>query len=124
MRTLSALQERGWSLDWLLFGEGEPYRAMGGEGGGHRADSQPMRSESLRIAITLAEKALDGRTLSPDDYGELVTLIYEALVNGLPSAQVLAFARPAARGLSQGDRKDEAGQPLGGKGRTATGEGR
>lgn len=51
------------------------------------------------MAIQLAQEALDGRTLVPADYAELVDLIYEALVNGLPSAQVLAFARPAARGI-------------------------
>ena len=62
-----------------------------------------MRRDALKMAVQLAQEALDGRTLVPADYAELVDLIYEALVNGLPSAQVLAFARPAARGIAKGE---------------------
>ncbi len=64
--------------------------------------SSTPEDESLpkgSMAVQLAQEALDGRTLAPADYAELVDLIYDALVNGLPSAQVLAFARPAARGI-------------------------
>ena len=74
------------------------------------------------MAVQLAQEALDGRTLAPADYAELVDLIYDALVNGLPSAQVLAFARPAARGIgfkgkSDADPMDRPGTPIAGEGK-------
>lgn len=71
--------------------------------------SQPLRRDALTMAVQLAQEALDGRHLDPPDYAELVDLIYGALVNGLPSAQVLAFARPAARGLRMPKQGDDDG---------------
>lgn len=74
------------------------------------------------MAVQLAEEALGGRYLVPADYAELVDLIYDALVNGLPSAQVLAFARPAARGIGvkgEGNAGSvgEPGAPVAGEGK-------
>lgn len=107
LRTLLGLHGRGWNLNWLLTGEGqERLEALQDK---ELEDSEPVkkpssqipRLESLKLAIQLAEEALDGGKLEPADYAQLVTLIHDALVNGLPSAQVLAFARPAARGIGE-----------------------
>ena len=80
-----------------------------------------MQQATLSLAVQLAEEALEGKRLEPPDYGQLVSLIYDALVNGLPSAQVLAFARPAARGFSRG--KEDAAQGVGGSGKGVAGQG-
>ncbi len=79
--------------------------------------SQSVRTEDLTLAVQLAEEALEGRRLEPADYAQLVMLIHSALVNGLPSAQVLAFARPASRGL----RGKDDGSAVGGSGQGAAG---
>lgn len=99
---LARLVAEGWNINWLLTGEG-PERladlAQNAPETAPQSHSQPVRRDALKMAVQLAQEALDGRTLAPADYAELVDLIYDALVNGLPSAQVLAFARPAARGI-------------------------
>lgn len=87
-----------------------------------RSPSHGVRRDALKMAVQLAQEALDGRTLAPADYAELVDLIYDALVNGLPSAQVLAFARPAARGIGRrgeedANRMDRPGAPAAGAGK-------
>lgn len=87
-----------------------------------QSQSHAVRRDALRMAVQLAEEALDGRTLAPADYAELVDLIYDALVNGLPSAQVLAFARPAARGI--GLRGDNDAKPMDQSGAPAVGAGK
>lgn len=112
----------GWDGNWLLTGAGAERRnaLQDKDSGGNEAvpsASQPMRSEDLTLAIQLAEEALDGKRLEPADYAQLVTLIHSALVNGLPSAQVLAFARPASRGL----RGKDDGSAVGGSGQGAAG---
>ena len=84
--------------------------------------SQPLRRDALTMAVQLAQEALDGRHLDPPDYAELVDLIYGALVNGLPSAQVLAFARPAARGIGLRGETQNA-DPMDRPGEAAAGEG-
>ncbi|MCP3048365.1 helix-turn-helix domain-containing protein [Xanthomonas euvesicatoria pv. allii] len=107
----------GWNINWVLMGDG-PDRLETLQDNGFAADetadaapSQPPRLESLTLAIQLAEEALDGGRLEPADYAQLVSLIHDALVNGLPSAQVLAFARPAARGIGETEygRRDVGG---------------
>lgn len=120
---LKRLVELGWNPMWLLTGEGpERLEALQDKGSEVVAtQSQPAQLPDLKIAIKLTEEALDGRTLGPDDYAQLVTLIYDALVNGLPSAQVLAFARPASRGLS-GDTGDGE-STMGGSGAGTAGKG-
>lgn len=79
----------GCSLLWLVAGEGPMYAAPSGQ-------SQPVQQEALTMAIQLAAEALTGKYLPPDRYAELVGLIYEGLVDGLPEAQILRFARIAA----------------------------
>lgn len=56
----------------------------------------PIRAESLRMALQLADEALAGRPLDAAHKAELVSLIYELLEEGLPEAKVLRFARAAA----------------------------
>ncbi len=58
--------------------------------------SQELRREALTMALQLAAEALGGRSLPPEKHAELVSLIYEGLVDGLPEAQILRFARLAA----------------------------
>jgi hypothetical protein len=62
------------------------------------AMSQPLSAETLTMAIQLAAEALDGRSLPPPEYAELVGLIYEGLLDGLPEAKILRFARIGAHG--------------------------
>ncbi len=102
------------SLEWMATGV-EPAKPA------PLVASQAVRPEVVSLAVQLAEEALEGKRLEPPDYGQLVSLIYDALVNGLPSAQVLAFARPAARGFSRG--KEDAAQGVGGSGKGAAGQG-
>lgn len=116
---LARLVELGWNSNWVLTGKGpEQMTSVQSEEPVAQGDpSQPLRPEALRVAIQLAEEALDGGQLEPEDYAELVTLIYDALVNGLPSAQVLAFARPAARGIKE---KVDVGTDVDKPGKAAT----
>ena len=116
---LARLVGQGWNANWLLTGDG-PER---GESvfTGISGASQPLRDADLRMAVQLAQEALDGWTLPPAQFAELVTLIYDALVHGLPSAQVIALARPAARGLRKG--VEDGGSAMGGSGTDAAGDG-
>lgn len=121
---LIPLWAEGWNANWVITGEGperldahqEIPNSLSGK------DSQALRPDDLTMAVTLAQEALDGRTLPADKYGKLVTLIYDALVNGLPSAQVLAFAQPAARGLREGESDGESSS-VGGSGQRTAGRG-
>lgn len=119
---LSGYAGLGWNINWVLTGDG-PQRVEALEKQGIASDetadktpSQPPRLESLTLAIQLAEEALDGGRLEPADYAQLVSLIHGALVNGLPSAQVLAFARPAARGIGE---TEHGRRDVGGSGKKA-----
>ncbi|QWN20108.1 XRE family transcriptional regulator [Xanthomonas citri] len=122
LRTLEAIWDQGFDLHWLLFGsEEEGNKPLRGKGlvtdeTADTSPSQPPRFESLTLAIQLAEEALDGGRLEPADYAQLVSLIHDALVNGLPSAQVLAFARPAARGIGE---TENGRRDVGGSGKKA-----
>ena len=60
--------------------------------------SHPVSLPTLTIALRLAAEALnDGdMQLPPSKHAELVGLVYELLVEGLPEAKVLKFARAAA----------------------------
>ncbi|UPG86994.1 helix-turn-helix domain-containing protein [Luteibacter aegosomatis] len=109
---LAVLMGEGWNGNWLIAGQGPERTDIAVEQAPGGA-SQPLRSDELKLSIQLAEEALDGGKLEPADYAELVSLIYDALVNGLPSAQIIAFARPAARGLSH---RGNDGKAVGGKG--------
>lgn len=111
----------GRPMEWLATGV-EPAQPDATETAS-QSRSHALRRDVLKVAVQLAEEALDGRTLVPADYAELVDLIYDALANGLPSAQVLAFARPAARGIGlkgvEGDANpvDRSGSPVAGQGK-------
>ena len=83
------------SMEWLATGAG-PQNASEL---GLPADSQTVRTEDLIIAMNLADEALSGRTLRRESYAKLVALIYDAITNGLPEAQILKFAVPASKGL-------------------------
>lgn len=110
----------GVSMEWLATGDesAKPLQDKAlGESEAAPAASQSVRTEDLTLAVQLAEEALEGRRLEPADYAQLVMLIHSALVNGLPSAQVLAFARPASRGL----RGKDDGSAVGGSGQGAAG---
>lgn len=85
----------GVRLEWMATGQGEMKRSAVPAS---QPASQSLSGESLTMAIQLAAEALDGRSLPPPDYAELVGLIYEGLVEGLPEAKILRFARIGARG--------------------------
>ena len=104
---LETLIGRGYNANWLLTGQG-PER-LESLSDAVLAPSQALRPETLTMAVTLAQEALEGKTLDHGDYAELVSLIYDALANGLKGAQVLAFAKPAARGLGATDGRDSVG---------------
>ncbi|MFC5525261.1 helix-turn-helix domain-containing protein [Rhodanobacter ginsengisoli] len=93
---------KGVRLDWLATGEGDMYVARPNrveEPPGKWASdepSQPLRRDDLKIALQLATEALGEKELPPGKHAELVTLIYELLVEGLPEAKVLRFARAFA----------------------------
>ncbi len=122
---LVSLYLEGWDLNWLLTGEGRERldaqtpsekwvadHVLGAVGAAISQSireqdpppppSQPVRPDALKLAVELASEALEGLAPRPEVLAELTALVYAALVNGLPSADVLAFARPAARGLATG----------------------
>lgn len=82
--------------DSFISGMGYAVRERGTESEQARA-SQPLRQEVLMIALQLADEALEGKVLAADKRAELVSLIYELLEEGLPTAKVLRFARAAAK---------------------------
>jgi transcriptional regulator with XRE-family HTH domain len=82
--------------------------------------SQPLSNDALTMAVQLAAEALDGRSLPPPDYAELIGLIYEGLVDGLPEAKILRFARIGARGAhgkseDVGSEEDSKNAPTAGR---------
>lgn len=110
---LAALAADGWNVNWLLTGEG-PERA-GGNGRVAEAHapyvtaSQDLSAEHLSIALELADEALRGLWLPRRGYAELVALVYAALTQGLPYAEILEIARPAARSRA-GEGATDAGE--------------
>lgn len=98
--------------NWLLTGEGPERLGMGVREPQARYGplSQPVSPEHLSIALELADEALEGLWLPRKKYAELVALIYEGLTQGLPYAEILDFARPAAKTRAKqgaGDDGDE-----------------
>lgn len=78
-----------------------------------RESSQDLSHEHLSVAIELADEVLTGLWLPKNRYAELVALIYDALMQGLPYAEILEFSRPAARRLSgqkQKEHDDDGGE--------------
>jgi transcriptional regulator with XRE-family HTH domain len=106
---LARLASQGWNINWLLTGEG-PSRLDDAVRDPAHSESQDLSAEHLSIALELADEALRGRWLPRRRYADLVTLIYEALTKGLPYAEILDFARPAAKGLGQERNEDEDGR--------------
>lgn len=83
-------------MEWLATGEGEMLEDAGVAETAATYGAQPVRLDNLTMALQLAAEALDGKELPPAKHAELVSLIYELLVEGLPEATVLRFARAAA----------------------------
>lgn len=118
---LTALAADGWSINWLLTGDG-PERTYGqgmrlqdapasyGEPPPPAGPSQDLSTEHLTIALELADEALRGLWLPRQQYAELVRLIYAALMQGLPLARVLEIARPAARDRAGVQGADDGGE--------------
>jgi phage repressor protein C with HTH and peptisase S24 domain len=81
-------------MEWLATGEGEMHDTAAKPASD--SASQPVRHETLTMALQLAAEALGEKELPPAKHAELVALIYELLEEGLPEAKVLRFARAAA----------------------------
>lgn len=99
----------GWSPVWLLTGAGD--RKLGG--GAQRqegAASQDLSPEGLMVAYELAEEALRGLWLPKHLFFELVALVYDGVTRGLPYAQIIDFARPAASQMAKEKTEDESEQ--------------
>lgn len=97
---LTALALDGWSLNWLLTGQG-PER-LGRATAGDDA-SQDLSAEHLSIALELTEEALRGKWLPKREYAEVVAGIYAMLTQGLPYADILDLNRsPAETKAKQG----------------------
>lgn len=89
----------GFSIDWLVAGVGPMWAKDSPKWPQPlpQSDSQPLRHDALIIAVQLAEEVLEGKTLEPAKRAELVALVYEGLVEGLPEATVLRWARTASK---------------------------
>lgn len=124
---LAALAADGWNANWLLTGQG-PQRI---EGAGRVAEahaaysarSQDLSPDHLTIALELADEALRGLWLPRRGYAELVALVYAALTQGLPYAEILEIARPAARQRAGEGAGDGSEQGLDGPGPSGVGLG-
>jgi len=96
----------GTRLEWLATGEGEMRSTEGqriADAGAvydtqtaPESGSQPVQREQLTMALQLAAEALGDKVLPPAKHAELVSIIYDCLVEGLPEAKVLRIARVAA----------------------------
>jgi hypothetical protein len=114
----------GVRMEWLATGMG-PQAAAAAAGvrepaAGYGA-SQDLSVEHLTIAHELADEVLRGLWLPRRAYAELVALVYNALVQGLPFAQVLEMARPAARQRAGEGAGDGGEQGLDGPGPSGVG---
>ena len=60
--------------------------------------SHTVKTDVLTIAIQLVGKTLDDKDLilPPSKHAELTALVYDLLIEGMPEAKVLRFARVAA----------------------------
>lgn len=85
---LARLHQLGVNPTWVVTGKGGKQLV--------EASSPGLRREELSMAIQLAAEALEGKSLPPEKHAELVSLVYEGLLEGLPQAQILRFARLAA----------------------------
>lgn len=93
---LGRLMAEGWSVNWLISGEGAERLDQGVEDAtGVSGGSQALSQETLKIALQMAVD-LDVLLLPPPKQARMIELIYGLLVEGLPEAKVLVFARAAA----------------------------
>lgn len=91
----AALCEAGGTrLEWLAFNRGPMLKA---DETATQSQSQPVSQDVLSIAIQLVEEALEGKALETAKRAELVALVYEGLVEGMPEAKVLRWARAAGK---------------------------
>lgn len=127
---LMGLWASGWNINWVLSGEGNErnYERQYVQMLAEAESSQAVSAEHLSIAVELADEALKGLWLPRNRYYDLVALIYDGLTQGLPYAEIIDFARPAATKLAK-ERDDDGGTEVGGSreadpaGRQAGGDG-
>ena len=96
-------------MEWLASGKGPqglPEAPVGGSA------SQDLSVGHLTIAIELADEALRGLWLPRSGYAELVALVYNALMQGLPYAAILDIARPAAKQRARQGASDDSEQGM------------
>lgn len=121
------VRHEGVDANWLLTGQG-PERT-GGDGRVAEAHSpyvtasQDLSADHLTIALELADEALRGLWLPRRGYAELVALVYAALTQGLPYAEILEIARPAARQRAGEGAGDGGEQGMDGPGPSGVGRG-
>lgn len=93
---LAPLVDAGWNANWLLTGEGPERlgatfnKGLQPSGSVEAGVSHTMNLDVLRMAIGLADQLL-GRT-TPPDYAEIVSLIHDLVLEGLPEAQIVSIA--------------------------------
>lgn len=107
---LARLVKLGWNANWLLTGQG-PERLDGPQAVQGEA-SQDLSAEHLMIATELADETLQGLWLPKPKYFELVGLVYDALTQGLPYADIIEFTRPAAESMAKQGAGDGSKQGL------------
>lgn len=122
LRTLEAIRTRGWSLLWLLAGEGperEKELLASPERGSEAPfdyPSQPLSDEALTIALEFADRCVGDGWLPRPSYARLVRLLYEGVTRGLPVAEVLQLGQRVSRAMEQGDYEDDGEPNLGAAG--------
>ena len=117
-KTLMGLHALGWSVDWLLTGQGREKVSEAPGAGSHQ-----LSDEHLSIALELADRAIGVGWLPRPRYAQLVRLLYEGITQGLPMAQIEQFARSAAKSLAEGGRVDDGQSQVGGAGEGGSGGG-
>lgn len=110
---LAKLQGQGWNANWVLTGAGP--RRLDVPESLDGPTSHTVSGENLSIAVELADEALKGLWLPRNRYYDLVALIYDGLTQGLPYAEIIDFARPAATKLAK-ERDDDSRTEVGGGG--------
>jgi transcriptional regulator with XRE-family HTH domain len=93
---LAPIAREGWNANWLLTGEGPERlgatfdKGLQPSGSVEAGVSHTMNLDVLRMAVGLADQLL-GRT-TPPDYAEIVSLIHDLVLEGLPEAQIVSIA--------------------------------
>ena len=84
----------GVRMEWIATEQGA-MRVSSSETASDSA-SQAVQREALTMALQLSAEALGDKVLPPAKHAELVSIVYDCLVEGLPEAKVLRIARVAA----------------------------